>query len=248
MQKRPFFISLIVLLAALLGAQSPALFSASAKKKAAAFKFTVRVENIASTEGQTAADGTRWPFALSPGTWVLDQKDDPLFTPGQFARANGLEAQAEDGNPEMLVKSFEGHHNSMAKGVFNIPVGATSPGPITPGNAYEFTFSATPGMKLSFALMFGQSNDLFYAPEKAIALFDAKGNAISGDITAKVLLWDAGTEVNQEPGTGPDQAPRQKMPNTGQAERKRIGLVRDGFTYPITNEVLRVIITPEAGR
>ena len=93
--------------------------------------------------------------------------------------------------------------------------------------------------------MFGQSNDLFYAPgESGIALFDAHGKPLQGDVTSQLALWDAGTEVNQEPGLGADQAPRQKMPNTGASERKPVGLVKDSFTYPPTVEVLKVTITP----
>ena len=50
-------------------------------------------------------------------------------------------------------------------------------------------------MMLSFTFMFGQSNDLFYAPKNAIALFDKTGKPIGGDITNQLVLLDAGTEV-----------------------------------------------------
>ena len=73
---------------------------------------------------------------------------------------------------------------------------------------------------------------------------------MSGDITSLIYLWDAGTEVNQEPGLGPDQAPRQNAPNTGASERKAVQLakdVRDGFNYPKVSGVLRVTITPAGG-
>ena len=86
-------------------------------------------------------------------------------------------------------------------GIFNMPIGADAPAPILPGGAFEFEFMAAEGMKLNLVAMYGQSNDLFYAPEKAIDLF-VKGEAISGDITDKLMLWDAGTEVNQAPGVG----------------------------------------------
>jgi hypothetical protein len=95
--------------------------------------------------------------------------------------------------------------------------------------------------------MFGQSNDLFYAPnETGIVLFN-NGKPISGDITAKIILWDAGTEVHEEPGVGPNQASRQKAPNTGKDENgvvKNIKDVRDGFTYPKTASVMKVTIMP----
>ena len=75
-------------------------------------------------------------------------------------------------------------------------------------------------------------------------LFDQQNKPIQGDITHTLVLWDAGTEVHQEPGAGPDQAPRQKALNTGSAENGVVRPVRDQFTYPNTLDVLRVTITP----
>ena len=75
--------------------------------------------------------------------------------------------------------------------------------------------------------------------------FDKDGNPLAGDITEKLLLWDAGTEVNQAPGVGDEQAPRQKMPETGKAENGVVRLVNDGFVYPNTKDVLRVTITAQ---
>lgn len=226
-----------------------AFASATRTRKAQTTKFTVRVENISSADGQTASDDTKWPFALSPGTFVLSDKNAILFTEGKPARANGLEAQAEDGNPAGLVSSLEAmHHSSGLHGIFNTPAGAMGPGPIGPGGSYEFTFTAAPKMKLFMTQMFGQSNDLFYAPDVAgIALFDAKGKAISGDITDKLILWDAGTEVNQEPGIGPDQAPRQKAPNTGADEHGVVHRAKDVRFYGKNAELFRVTVTPETG-
>ena len=211
-------------------------------------KFTVRIENISSAEGQTASDGTKWPFALSPGAWVLHNKKSPLFSEGKKA-SSGLEAQAEDGNPAGLVSALEMmHHASSMHGIFNTPVGTMGPGPIGPGGAYEFSFTASIGMKLSMTLMFGQSNDLFYAPDaNGIALFDSTGMPVSGDVTSKIILWDAGTEVDQELGVGPDQAPRQKAPNTGAAENGVVARARNVVFYTKTAELFRVTITPESG-
>ncbi len=210
--------------------------------------FKEQIENISSPDGQTASDGSKWPFALSPGIWVVHGQEVKLFTTDKKDTGMGLEAQAEDGNPAVLAKSLEGQEGVMSFGVFNAPVGADKPGPITPGGSYEFTFTATPGERLSFALMFGQSNDLFYSPkEEGIKLFNEEGVPVSGDITSKVILWDAGTEVNQEPGIGPDQAPRQKAPNTGASEGKTVRAikdVKDGFAYPKVKDVMRVTITP----
>ena len=244
MKNRRLIISL-ALLVVTLSAQVAVTTSTRAKT---ATRFTVRVENISNADGQTASDGTRWPFALSPGMFVLSDKN-LLFTEGKPAKANGLEAQAEDGNPAGLISSLENmHHASMLHGVYNTPVGAMGPGPIGPGGTYEFSFSASPKMKLYMALMFGQSNDLFYAPDAdGIVLFDAKGNALSGDVTDKLVLWDAGTEVNEEVGIGPNQAPRQKMANTGPAENGVVHRAKDVRFYGKNGELFKVTITAESG-
>ncbi|MEM6335429.1 MAG: spondin domain-containing protein, partial [Bacteroidota bacterium] len=77
----------------------------------------------------------------------------------------------------------------LKSGVFNTPDGAAGPAPIFPGEQYTIEFTAAPGSQLSFATMFIQSNDLFYAfrPE-GIALFDENGDPISGDVTDQVFL------------------------------------------------------------
>jgi hypothetical protein len=212
-------------------------------------KFTIRVENISNPEGMTASNGTKFPFALSPGMFVLSANKSVLFTEGKPARANGLEMQAEDGDPSGLVKSFEAmHHASNLHGVFNTPVGAMGAGPIRPGDTYEYTLTAAPGMKLFTTMMFGQSNDWFYAPDaNGIALFDAKGNPISGDVTAQLVLWNAGTEVDEEIGIGPNQGPRQKGLNTGAAENGVVRRVKDARWTGKNAELFRITITPVAG-
>jgi hypothetical protein len=250
MKQVRLLVGLVALIVAVAVAQSVVVSAVPPDHKNREMKFKVRVENISPAEGLAASDGTRWPFAVSPGVWVVSSKNVRLFTPGKPAGADGLEAQAEDGNPAMLQASLTGEasHASSASplsGVFNMPVGQEAPGPILPGGSYEFAFTARPGMKLQLAMMFGQSNDLFYAPYAPISLFDPKGEPASGDFTYKFVLWDAGTEVNQEPGVGADQAPRQKAPNTGAAENGVVRRVEDGFNYPETAKVLRVAITPE---
>jgi hypothetical protein len=213
-------------------------------------KFTVRIENLSSADGQTASNGTKWPFALSPGLWVVHEREVRLFREGLRA-VNGLEAQAEDGNPGDLVKMLDarGHNGAdgaMLHGVFNTPAGASQPGPIGPGSAYEFSFSAKPGMHLSVITMFGQSNDWFYAPShRGIDLFK-NGQAISGDITSEFMLYDAGTEANEEPGIGANQAPRQSAPNTGPAENGKVRLAKESAFFGKTGQSFRVTITPES--
>ena len=207
-------------------------------------RFTVRVENVTKADAFTAANGVKWSLAFSPGTAIVHTGNAPIFTSGKKDRGQGLEAQSEDGNPSMLAKSLKGGKGIKSVTVFNTPIGASTPGPITPGAAYETTISAMPGDRLSLTLMMGQSNDWFYAPtESGIELFQS-GKALSGDISAQLYLWDAGTEVDQEPGIGSEQGPRQKGPNTGKAENGVVRKVQDGKGYSNPSSVLRVTITP----
>lgn len=211
-------------------------------------KFTVRVENISVANSQTASDGTQFSFALSPGLWVLNEKKAGLFVEGQTA-SKALESQSEDGDPSGLAAwLMNSHHASSLHGIFNTPEGMTSPGPIRPGDSYEYNFTATPGMKLFTTMMFGQSNDWFYAPDaNGIALFDGKGNPITGDVTEKLILWNAGTEVDEEIGIGPNQGPRQKGINTGVDEHGVVRRVQDARWTGKNAEFFRVTVNAEAG-
>ena len=222
---------------------------AVATRKGEPVKFKVRVENISNAEGMTASNGQKFPFALSPGMFVLSDKNAALFTEGKPARKNGLEMQAEDGDPAGLVESLVAmHHSSNLHGVFNTPVGAMAAGPIRPGDSFEFTVMAAPGMKFFMTQMFGQSNDWFYAPgANGIALFDAKGRPVNGDVTDQLYLWDAGTEKDEEIGIGPNQGPRQKGPNTGEAENGVVHRVNDARWTARNAEFFRITITPEGG-
>jgi len=244
MKHRRLVINLVLLAFAMLG--QIAIVTATRHRGAKPTKFTVRVENISVPDGQTASNGAKFSFALSPGLWVLNDKKSGLFTEGKPA-SKGLESQAEDGDPSGLVSFLTmSHHASALHGVFNTPIGMMGPGPIRPGESYEFSFSANPGQKLSLTLMNGQSNDEFYAPDaNGIALFDSKGMAISGDITEKLILWDAGTEVNEELGIGANQGPRQKGPNTGPDQHGVVTRAKNEAIYSKNGELFRVTITSE---
>jgi len=242
MFKQKFIATVAMLAAFVLNAGTTGFAFAGNPKRSA--KFTVRIENISNKGGLSGADGTKYPFALSPGLFVISSGKTEVFRAGKKAGPE-LESQAEDGDPSLLAKKFAPKVGSINQGIFNTPVGASMPGPLLPGNSFEFSFNATERQRLDLVAMFGQSNDLFYGPEKGIELFDADGKPLSGDITGKFLLWDAGTEVNQAPGIGPDQAPRQKAKNVGPPEDAPVALVKDGFTYPNTADVLRITITAQ---
>ncbi|MCT4589730.1 MAG: spondin domain-containing protein [Carboxylicivirga sp.] len=180
---------------------------------------------------------------LAPGVFAIHNASDmPLFMDGSQDNDSGLEALAEDGNPATLLSSVQnaGFSNS---GVFNTPMGESAAGPLFPGQKYVFSFSANPGQKLSWASMLVQSNDLFYAPaDNGVALFNGETPA-TGDITSKIYLWDAGTELNEFPGAGLNQPPRQSGANTGTDESKAVMMVNDGFSYPDLSSVIRVTVS-----
>jgi hypothetical protein len=206
--------------------------------------FTVRIENVSTAMTLHLSNGDTAPAPHSPGVWTITRLKNPLFNVGQFDQGLGLEQQAEDGDPTMLAANMMSNPWVKSTGVFNTPVGDASPGPATPGKAFEFTVMASPGDHLSFTSMFGQSNDLFYAPGAiGIPLFNGY-QPRHGDVTGLVSLWDAGTEVNEEPGLGPNQAPRQSGPNTGPSEHERVLRVHDEYTYPRTDEVIKVTVMP----
>ncbi|MCL3780344.1 hypothetical protein EMN47_08045 [Prolixibacteraceae bacterium JC049] len=188
----------------------------------------------------TENSGFVTPFA--PGVFVAHQTGYPIFENNKVTTANGLEALAEDGNPGTLntaLKAIAG----IKYGVFNTPKDASSPAPIFPNESYQFSFTATQADKLNLATMLVQSNDLFLAfDDTGIALFQ-NGQPISGDITSHLKLWDAGTEVNEYPGAGNNQAPRQGAANTGTSEQQAVKVVNDGFTYPAIDKLVRVTIT-----
>ncbi len=207
-----------------------------------------------------AEDGNAGPFAdafgpltgvtvpLSPGAVVVHGDAVDFFTSGGAAGA-GIEGIAEDGSPGALVAALTGVEGIRSVAAFTTPVGAGGPSPIGPGGSYAVEVEAAPGDRLSFATMFIQSNDLFYTFEAdGLALFTAAGAPVSGDVTDRVLLYDAGTERNQEPGVGPDQAPRQAGPDTGDDEGGTLGRITGtdaaGFSYPSASSVIRVTVTP----
>ena len=207
--------------------------------------FTIRVENISKGEVLKLSNGKTAPFVLAPVLWAVHAgAKNPLFTGGQPDMGKGLETLAETGNPGPLARAIPAQAGVIAVGADDHPVAATEGGPITPGHAYEFTISAEPGQFLSVAAMFGQSNDWFYANERPIALFNGT-KAVAADMTAQLALWDAGTEVDEEPGLGPNQGPRQKDPSAGTPEREPVAHARSKWSVPGTSSVLRLSITPK---
>lgn len=204
--------------------------------------FTVRIENVSTGQTLETSKGTV-AVPLSPTAYAVHESEGALFESGGSASA-GLEQLAEDGSPAELVNELE--MSEATVGAATTPVDGEDPAPIGPGEAYEFTIEATDGQRLSLATMFVQSNDLFYAPEPTGMPLYEMGEPIEGDVTDRLLLWDAGTEENEEPGVGGNQAPRQMEAGAGPEENatvRRISEVDDGYDYPDTADVVRVTVS-----
>lgn len=68
--------------------------------------------------------------------------------------------------------------------------GTGTPPVILSGESVSFSFSAAKNQRLTFATMYGWSNDLFFAPENpGIRLYNDDGNPITGDISSQVKIW-----------------------------------------------------------
>jgi hypothetical protein len=211
----------------------------------------VRIENVSTgTTLATTADGeaAEQPVPLSPGAFAVHSPDEPLFAHGAPERGNGLEEIAEDGMPGRMADSLRGRDTVTSAGAFTTPVGADGPGPLLPGDAYEFEVDIArggPDNYLSAVTMFVPSNDAFYALGGASGLKLVDGDElVTGDVTDHVSLWDAGTEVNQEPGVGAHQVQRQRGAGVGDVEREVVAPMREvnGYDYPDTGDVVRVTV------
>jgi hypothetical protein len=117
--------------------------------------------------------------------------------------------------------------------------GMGTPPVILPGQSTTFTFSAAKSQRLTFATMYGWSNDLFFAPANpGIKLYNDDGSPITGDVSAQIKLWDNGTRVNQKPGS------TVMHPGTAESSPKNIKEVSGtddyGNTYLAASQLMQV--------
>lgn len=207
-------------------------------------EFVVRIENISSYDALVYSDGSSQAAGFSHGVYAVHRTGWPMYQPGEATPfASGLEALAEDGNVRPMQPYLERHPDVAESGIFYKPVGSDTDAELWPGVVFEFRLSANPGEKLSFATMLMQSNDIVYGPRDGrIDLFDADGRPISGDFSRALGIFDAGTEVNEDPKTGPNVGLNQAGLNAGKTEQAPVRAPTDGFAYPAPASVLKVSI------
>ena len=233
-------------------------------------RFAVRVENVSTGTTLVLPKGGSVAMPLSPGVWAGHTGGNPILAPGRMDAGIGLKGLAEAGmagelsanlarvpgvqshgvldKPMMRVAAMNGMTNSMgAKPSPEQMVPAANGPMLMSGSRVDFTIEGRPGSHLSLAFMLGHSNDgIIGTGASGIALFDASGRPVTGDVTSSLGLWDAGTEVNEEPGVGRNQGMRQGAPSAGDPERRPVRAMADaeyGGRWPAANRMVRVTIT-----
>ena len=180
---------------------------------------------------------------VAPVLWVVHEKGDmPIFTNNTPDRGKGLERLAETGDPGELADTLI--NRGYNAGAAAIPDGKNSAGPLSKGDTYTFSFDAKPGQYLSIASMLGKSNDDFFAfGDSGIKLVFGNSFGNGGkDITSEVMLWDAGTEVNEYPGAGIHEG---GPGDTGTDENgvvQPLKDVNDGFWWPHASQIIKITI------
>ena len=212
--------------------------------------FTVHIENVSmpNTLDTERANGT---VPLSPGIYATYYGKNPLFMPGQPADS-GTARIAEDGFPMEEALHLENNPHVLMSGIFKSPGGPDDGPAIFPGESATFTITAKPGTRLQIETMFVQSNDFFYAfGEEGLKLFH-ENKPISGDVTSKLVLYDAGTEEDTPPGTGPYQKPVQDPMATDVGPDDSVNQIlparerHPNYNIPPTTSVIKVTITPHS--
>lgn len=201
--------------------------------------FTVRIQNI--------SEESNIPTSFSPGVFAVHDQSFQLFFADEGDMGYGLEALAEDGDPDQLESYVRTAAGVFESGLFLSPFRDGNAGPLFPGEgAYEFSFTTDSSAQyLSFTTMFVQSNDLFFAPDASGLKLFRFGAPINGDVTRGIRLWDAYTEINEEPGQGAYQLPRQVSADSGPSETGPVSEVNDRFEYPPVQELIRVVVTSQ---
>lgn len=151
-------------------------------------------------------------------------------------------ASCDDDDPEMMqpttitIENVLDSKPLVQSGTFQ---GTGTPPVVLPGESVTFSFWAAKNQRLTFATMYGWSNDLFFAPENpGIRLYNDDGTPITGDVSSQVKLWDNGTRINQAPGNSVNH------PGTAEDTQKNIkevdGTDDYGNAYLSASELMKV--------
>jgi hypothetical protein len=210
---------------------------------------TMDTQDDADADGATTfalsftntSDARGYPTPYSPPIWAIS--DGSVTWPELGTEASdGLEAVAEDGMAGMLETEL-----GNVSGILEVGVAS---GPVPPGDTLDLTFTTdNPDARLHLATMFVQSNDVVLGtPPEGLALFDENGDPVTAEELAdQMILVDAGTERNQAPYLGPNQAPRQADADTGPAEGVVAPFDDSTRAMPLPEAFVGVSVSEDAG-
>jgi hypothetical protein len=192
--------------------------------------FTVSIDSVMTLQTLAFPDGSHTSRLISPGVYVV-AKDRFLFlTPGQSARA-GLERVDEVGELSPSLVSTRRDRPELKPTQFL--------------HNEDFTITGEPGDHLHLAVIFAHADDVLDTPREAgIDLFTADGRPVSGEMTASLVLWNAGTDVNEAPSIDVHQASRPTAQNKGDPEQCPVALANHRLGYPRVASVLRLRVSP----
>ena len=209
--------------------------------------FMIKIENV-SEPGTVETDRANGVVPLSPGVYAVYKNPlgaHALFQEGEPAD-EGTERIAEDGVVTPEAEQLANEPKIAMSGIIQGPSG-----PILPGEYVMIEVEATPGYYFQIETMFVQSNDWFYSFEgKGLPLFDDK-EPMYGDVTEYLALYDAGTEEDTAPGTGPYEVLAQEPGTTDVGPDDSVNKILSAFerhpdfTIPHTASVIKVTVMPQ---
>lgn len=193
----------------------------------------VALDNI-SAAGALASSAGPVDIVIAPGLLLVHDPDWTLFHAGDRVSGLPLEALAEDGDPAALTAVLADMPEVDSVTLLAAQDGTTyEAAAMGPGGHAAVLVSIRSDQRLSFVAMFGQSNDvLISTPPGGVTVLRPDGTVAP----VPLGLFDAGTEANEEPGVGENQAPRQAAANTGESTTRGVARIEtvdvDGWVYP----------------
>ncbi len=156
---------------------------------------------------------------------IYDGDQNPIYTLGSIDEGRGLASLAQKGDPKALADALR--RLSFVRNVYY------TSDVVLPGKSVECYYSAAPGDRITYALMFGYSNDWFFTSGPKLWALEG------GDLTDQTLLLDAGVAVSQYPGAGNAQW---LFDGTPIPEKQPIMQVGSTYPLPDLDELIEVTI------
>ena len=210
------------------------------------FRFTLA--NISDPGGLSTSAGPT-DIGLGPALVVVHVAGFSLFEAGANAEDTPLESLAEDGDPTALTTALSADPDIAAVRSLAVLDGDYHAAAMLPGESAYVVANVGPEDRVDVVFMFGQSNDTLVATPPGGVAFVPPLSEVGFSMAADLHLYDAGTEVNEEPGAGPNQAPRQAAPDTGIPEGGVItetsGMDAQGYAWPSIPEFLTLTVAPD---